>query len=152
MKYRITAQEAKNRKLTKSINDIVIKEFGKDHRYYSFVQEYYVDFTKVHTKDLVRILQRLTIHNQFTDNYNMKMADGETFDRVLYLKLLSDYCGVDFTKEESSTLVLNKRFMLEQDCIIRDLRKELSTREHIPNRKQSKILRRLKAQGKYIID
>lgn len=150
MKFRITRQEFNKRKTTRPVGDIVIEQFGKAYNN-SIVHEYYVDFKLVHTKDLVRILQRLTI---FSNILQLKMPTSKTYARLAYLELLKEYTNVDFTENEIDQLILykNQEFLDEQDSIIKNLKQELSTREHIPNKKQSKIIRRLKAQGKHVID
>lgn len=153
MKFRITRQEYNKRRLTKPLDKVISDTFGPKGGY-SFVNQYYVDFKLVDTKGLVHILQKLTIHNSHTSSEedSLELPTPKTYDRVLYLKELSAYCGVDLAEREIDELILNKKFTLERMEIIRKLRKELSTREHLPNRKQSKILRRLKAQGRHVID
>jgi hypothetical protein len=153
MKFRLTRQEAQAQKKYKPIDVVVMEQFGKSARL-SFVLQYYVDFTKVRTKDLVKMLQVFSIHVRYADNEmeSLKLPTPKAYDRIIYLKVLSEFCDVDFTDAELDELIRNKNFIRDKDEILRYLRKELSTREHIPNKKQGRILRRLKAQGKHIID
>jgi len=151
MKFKITRQEANRRKLTKPISEVVAMKFGKMmnfDRY--FVNQYYVDYKLVDTKGLVMILQNLTRNGNYEPN--LPMPTPKTYDRILYLKELSSFCGVDVAEQEITDLVRNKEFIRDREDIIWNLKEELKTREHIPNKKQSKILRRLKSQGRHIID
>lgn len=151
MKFKITREEYNKRKATKPLDRVISDTFGSKGTY-SFVNQYYVDFKLVDTKGLVNILQKLTIHHSYSQESDLKMPHPKMYDRILYLKELSAYCDVDIAEKEIDELIRNKQFILERDSIIRNLRKELSTREHVPNKKQSKILRRLKSQGRHVID
>ncbi len=151
MKFRITREEANKRKLTKPIDKVIADKFGKLMSLNAyFVNQYNVDFKLVDTKGLVNMLQNLTIHGRYEPD--LPMPTPKTYDRILYLRELSAYCGADVAEQEISELIKNKEFINNRDVIIRTLKEELSTREHIPNKKQSKILRRLKSQGRHIID
>lgn len=151
MKYRITRQEANQRKLTKPLNKVVADKFGKELSFNNyFVNQYNVDYKLVDTKGLVMILQNLTYNGRHEPD--LPMPTPKTYDRILYLKELSSYCGTDVAEQEITELIRNKEFVQNREGIIRELKEELATREHIPNKKQSKILRRLKSQGRHIID
>lgn len=153
MKFRITREEAKTQKKYKPIDVVVKEKYGKDAPL-SFVIKYYVDFSQVRTKDLVNMLQIFTLQSRWAKNRlpNLELPTPKSYDRILYLEVLSEFCNFYFTDAELDELIRNKNFIRDRQEILNSLRKELSTREHIPNKKQGKILRRLKAQGKHIID
>jgi len=153
MKFRITREESKKIKTTKPIGDVALKQFGEQY-YNTTSQHYFVDFKLVHTKDLVEMLQRLTIFRNAL-RY-LKLPTASQSDRLIYLGVIKEFTGINFALTgfdlEALEAVMNRNFLDQEGDIKKRLRAELATREHIPNKKQSKILRRLKAQGKHIID
>jgi hypothetical protein len=153
MKFRITREELKKIKTTKPIGDVVSKKFGKGY-YNTVTRDYFVDYKLVHTKDLIVMLQRLTIFRGVM--HELRLPTTSQSERIIYLNIIKEFTGIDFTQSGFDVIpleaVMNMRFLDQEEDIKKRLRAELETREHVPNKKQSKILRRLKAQGKHIID
>lgn len=109
---------------------------------------YFVDFDRVGTKELIGLLRGLTIFTGWQDHVRASPIDRE---REKYFERLEKILGKRFTevnpKEQRKIYFLNNKSKIE-DAI----RKVLSTREHIPNKKEGKEIRRKKAQGKYVVD
>lgn len=153
-KYRVSKQTHDKMMKRQSILDVVKKQFGNGlYNVDNHVNAYMVNYELVKTKDLVDMLQRLTICDNFT-NY-VKRPSASMINRLNYLDELKSFVGIDMTDPEFthlSQLVVNQQFLSNLDYYISKLRKELATREHVPTKKDGKIVRKLKAQGKYIID
>jgi hypothetical protein len=112
------------------------------------VDEYFVDFNQIHTKELIELLRKLTIFTRWQDDVTVKPINKE---REKYFERLEKILGIKFTEVKPSE-ARKIYFLTNQDKIEEAIRKVLATREHIPNKKEGKKIRRLKAQGKYVID
>jgi len=149
---RATKEQLKRMQSTKSITD-VMKNHYKRKWGFSVLDEYYVHYKYVRTEDLIVMLQRLTIFNGFMGY--LDFPSTESLERLSYLNIVEDYANIKVTEKEFSTIkemVRNKNFVEKRDHFIKQLKLELATREHVPNKEDKKIIRKLKAQGRYIID
>lgn len=112
------------------------------------VDAYYVDFKKVQTIDLINLYRNLTLRNYWLGDLKVKEPDEE---REEYFKVLASVIDIKFSELDAET-IKNKTFLENRKVIISELRSILATREHIPNKKQAKEIRRKKAQGKFYIN
>jgi hypothetical protein len=149
---RITQEQLALIRKRKSIGEVLAEHFS-NHWLHNKVNRYLVPFEMVRTEDLIEMMRGLTIFTNFMQD--IKLPDGKQLDRLAYLELLSNYSGITLTIEDQEffgQLYRNKQFMDQRSDIFNKLKKELDTREHVPNKLEKKIVRKLKAQGKYIID
>lgn len=159
-RLRVTKEQFKRISAVKKLKTItqVAEEHYKDAPWFKYqrvtkVDEYYVPFELVRTEDLIDMMRCLTIFDGFISY--LKFPTAKQLDRMTYLDMLEEYTDMEFTESEFSTiqqLVRNRDFMERKYEIYKLLKQELSTREHVPNKKDKKIIRKLKSQGKYIID
>lgn len=112
------------------------------------VDAYAVDFNLVNTLDLLRLYRNLTLFNYWTSELKIKEPDA---DREAYFATLATVIGIKFTELDAES-IKNKTFLERIPIIVKQLRDILATRENIPNKKQSKEIRRKKAQGNFIVD
>ncbi len=151
---RTTPQEQKLIKSRKSIGEVAKKIYNRKISFYKDkVDLYYVPYELVRTEDLIELMRGLTIFTGFISY--LKMPSQNTVERMTYLDLMKGYTGVAFDEEEFNEMkewVRNKHFVDNQNMFFNKLKKELSTREHVPKGKDKKIIRKLKAQGRYVVD
>lgn len=150
-RYRITKEALDKKKTTKPIDEVMAKHY-RVNRPFHLVEKYFVSYNLVRTEDLVDMLQKLTIFDNFISY--LKRPTTKEYERLVYLKELKQYLGIDFTDTEFEELmsIKNQIFIDSVPQFKYNLRQELATREHVPNKFDKKIIRRLKAQGKYVID
>lgn len=127
-----------------SINDETMKLEGG----VSPVDVYFIDFKKIHTKELIILMRNLTIHSRWIGDIRRKPVDSE---REFYFKNLESLIGVKFTDMSPTQQRVN--YFLDNILNIEtEIRKVLATREHIPSGKEAKEIRRKKSQGRYFVD
>lgn len=148
---RVTPQELKRQISRKSIREVLNQHYGL--RNHTVLDQYYVHYSLVKTEDLVTMLQRITFSREFT--YDIRQTDSEQRERFRYLTEIKNYVGT-FTSiiefDEIKEMQRDEQFIADIGKVEAKLRAELSEREHVPNKIDKKIIRRLKAQGKYVID
>lgn len=117
------------------------------------VDFYFVPYELVRTEDLITMMQDLTIFRRCM--HDLKYPSHAQIERMSYLELITNYTNTTITNEEFeriSSLIRNKLFVEQEKDFHKKLKEVLATREHVPNKAERKIVRKLKAQGKYIID
>jgi hypothetical protein len=112
------------------------------------IDHFFVDFNQVHTRELIDLLRKLTVFTRWQDDVTVKPINKE---REKYFERLEKILGIRFTEVKPSE-ARKIYFLANQTKIEEAIRKVLATREHIPNKIEAKKIRRLKAQGKYVID
>lgn len=150
---RVTKENLKKKKLTKSIEAVMRSHYGHDKFRFDSAMRYFVPYNLVRTEDLIMMMRDITIFHKFM--VDLKIPDPKTLERIAYLTLLTEYIGNNVGESEMDTYIVmikNQEFLDKQDEFFKQIKQELATREHVPKRGEKKIIRRLKAQGKYIID
>jgi len=112
------------------------------------VEAYDIDFNKVQTSDLITLYRNLTLFTYWIGDLKVSSPDLE---REAYLHVLASVIDVKFNEMDAKS-IKNKTFLENRPVLISKLKAILATREHIPNKKQAKEIRRKKAQGKFIVD
>ncbi len=115
------------------------------------VEYYMVDFKKVSTKELVKLYRHLTFFNGWIGWLEIPRIDKE---RVAYLNKVNKFLGTNFTIEEELDPmdVRILKFTNNEEAYKIKIKEILDTRENVPNKKQGKVVRKLKSQGKFFID
>lgn len=150
---RVTKEILKKKKLTKSIDEVMRIHYGRGQSRHNYAMRYFVPYNLVRTEDLIMMMRDITIFHNFMND--LQTPDPKKLERLAYLTLLTEYVGKNVGESEMEnyiTLMKNQEFLDRQDEFLKKIKQELATREHVPKHGEKKIIRRLKAQGKYIID
>jgi len=114
---------------------------------YAHPDHYFVDFNRLHTKQLLTLYRDITLFDDWISNYRLPKVDTE---RIWYLKQFNKCFGtnIQITDEIDKDTKRLYEFFSNRHTYGHTLKAILDTRENIPNKKTRQNNKTKKIAGK----